>query len=115
VPKLVCAEVNEISQNLCRSSCAEVKPCRSSITRSISGLFDNTYPKFRFTGTAPSGDIAPVVWSNQQINVDPVINGGIFLCLRPGYYYFTAAMSTREDQTVEIFLNLNSREIVKDT
>ena len=55
------------------------------------------------------------MWSNQQINVDAIINGGVFLCLRPGYYYFTAAMSTREDQTVEIFLNLNSREIVKDT
>lgn len=64
------------------------------------------------TGTAPCGDIAPVVWSNQQINVDAVINGGVFLCLQSGYYYFTAAMSTRADQTVEIFLNLKSREIV---
>ena len=30
--KITCAEVNEIFQNLCRSSCAEVHPCRSSIT-----------------------------------------------------------------------------------
>ena len=32
VPKLICTEVNEIFQNLCRSSCAEVDSCRSSIT-----------------------------------------------------------------------------------
>ena len=33
MPKVICAEVNEIFRNLCRSSCAEVHPCRSSVTR----------------------------------------------------------------------------------
>ena len=31
--KITCAEVNEIFRNWCRSSCAEVHPCRSSIAR----------------------------------------------------------------------------------
>ena len=33
MPKLICAEVNENFRNLCRSSCAQVHPCRSSVTR----------------------------------------------------------------------------------
>jgi len=32
VSKLICAEVKEIFRNLCRSFCAEVHPCRSSVT-----------------------------------------------------------------------------------
>ena len=36
VPKLICAEVDEIFQNLCRCSCAEVHPCRSPFTRKMS-------------------------------------------------------------------------------
>ena len=62
-------------------------------SRFILGLYDNTYPKFRYTGTAPEGDIAPVVWSTEKLNVDAVVNGGVFLCLRPGYYHFTASMT----------------------
>ena len=37
MPELIFAEVNEIVRDLCRSSCAEVHPCRSSITRSYAG------------------------------------------------------------------------------
>ena len=62
-------------------------------SRPISGLYDNTYPKFRYTGTAPSGDIAPVNWGTEKLNVDAVVNGGVFLCLRPGYYHFIASMT----------------------
>ena len=62
-------------------------------SRFILGLYDNTYPKFRYTGTAPEGDIAPVVWTTEKLNVDAVVNGGVFLCLRPGYYHFTASMT----------------------
>ena len=40
MPKLICVEVNEIFRNLCRSSCAKVHPCRSSITREILGSCD---------------------------------------------------------------------------
>ena len=64
-----------------------------TFSRLTSGLYDNTYPKFRYTGTAPSGDIAPVVWSTEKLNVDAIVNGGVFLCLRPGYYHFTASMT----------------------
>ena len=34
MPQFICAEVNEIFRNLCRNSCVEVHPCRSSVTRS---------------------------------------------------------------------------------
>ena len=85
-------------------------------SRPISGLYDNTYPKFRYTGTAPSGDIAPVVWSSQKINVDAVVNGGVFLCLRPGYYHFTARMSaSRSSNYITISLRLNAVRQSHDT
>ena len=55
-------------------------------------------PKFRYTGTAQNGGDhgiggIPVVWDTEKSNVDSVINGGVFLCMRPGFYYFTAALS----------------------
>ena len=51
------------------------------------------FPKFRLTGTAPSGDVHPVKFQREIFNVDAVIIGGTFLCTKPGYYHFSAAMS----------------------
>ena len=39
---MTCAEVNEIFRNWCRSSCAEVHPCRSSIARYNLHVMQNT-------------------------------------------------------------------------
>jgi len=39
--RITCAEVNEIFRNLCRSSCAEVHPCRSSLARLWTLTFSN--------------------------------------------------------------------------
>ena len=80
-------------------------------SRLILGLYDNTYPKFRYTGTAPEGDIAPVVWSTEKLNVDAVVNGGVFLCLRPGYYHFTAGMSAASYLANKIGITLSRNSL----
>ena len=81
------------------------------LSRLILGLYDNTYPKFRYTGTAPDGDIAPVVWSTEKLNVDAVVNGGVFLCLRPGYYHFTATMSAASYSARKIGITLRRNSV----
>ena len=50
-------------------------------------------PKFRVTGTASSGTVFPVNFQYEEVNVDALINAGIFLCMKPGYYHFSASMS----------------------
>ena len=83
----------------------------------ILGLYDNSYPIFRYTGTAPDGDVSPVNWSRREINVDSVVNGGVFLCLRPGYYHFTAAMNaggsrTFNRQGIDVWIDKNNAPTV---
>ena len=49
----------------------------------------------------------------EKINVDAVMNGGVFLCVKPGYYQFAAALSAAHDKnTIGLWINLNSREQV---
>ena len=73
-------------------------------------------PKFRYTGTAPDGHVSPVNWSSRKISVDAVLNGGVFLCLRPGYYQFTAALSPGGGgRTIDIWIVRNNVDQVKDT
>ena len=81
----------------------------------ILGLYDNSYPIFRYTGTAPDGDVSPVNWSRREINVDSVVNGGVFLCLRPGYYHFTAAMSAGGSGGIDVWIDQNNKATVKDS
>lgn len=77
------------------------------------GQYENTFPKFRFTGTIPSGSIHPVEFTTEELNVDAVINGGVFLCMRPGYYHFTVAMSAyHSGRKIDVFIVRNSRDIV---
>ena len=67
-------------------------------------------PKFRYTGTVPSGTIHPVILTIEEINVDVVMNGGVFLCLKPGYYQFSAALGPAADEKhVALVIVHNSR------
>ena len=76
--------------------------------------YDNTFPKFRYTGSAESGGVwgnggIPVNWDTEILNVDSVINGGVFLCMRPGFYHFSAALSAdATDKTIGVYINHNS-------
>ena len=45
----------------------------------ILGKFDNSFPKFRLTGTIPDGDVYPVIFQNEVINVDAVLHAVIKL------------------------------------
>ena len=75
------------------------------------GHYENSSPKFRLTGTAPSGDIHPVVWANEEVMVDAVVNNGVFLCMQPGYYHFSAALSADENGKYVGVLSLITLEI----
>ena len=76
--------------------------------------YDNALPKFRYTGSAESGGVwgnggIPVIWDTEKLNVDSVINGGVFLCMRPGFYHFSAALSAdATDKSVGVYINHNS-------
>ena len=59
------------------------------LRRVFSGGYDTTNPKFRYTGTAGSGVVSPVMFTKAIINVDAVMNGGVFLCMKPGFYHFS--------------------------
>ena len=48
------------------------------------GKHDQSFPKFRLTGTAPSGDVHPVQFETELLNVEAAINAGVFLCTEPG-------------------------------
>ena len=52
------------------------------------------FPKFRLSGTASSGDVHPVQFETELLNVEAVINAGVFLCVEPGYYHFSGALSS---------------------
>ena len=55
-------------------------------------------------------------WSRREINVDSVVNGGVFLCLRPGYYHFTAAMSAGgSGRNIDVWIDQNNAATVKDS
>lgn len=77
------------------------------------GRYDDTLPKFRYTGTAPSGNFHPVILDTEEINVDVIMNGGVFLCVKPGYYQFTAALGSRTSDTdIALWILHNSRQKV---
>merc|ERR1711990_90582 len=72
---------------------------------SLTGTYDNTFPKFRLTGTAPKGDFHPVQLKTELFKVDAKIRSGIFLCQKAGFYHFSAALSSANagDIALEIF------------
>ena len=77
------------------------------------GRYENTFPKFRYKGTVPSGEKHPVIWTPEEVNVDTVMNGGVFLCMNAGYYHFAAAISNNGEKTSEhlaITIVHNSRD-----
>ena len=70
-------------------------------------------PKFRYTGTVSSGTIHPAILSTRQINVDVTMNGGVFLCTRPGFYQFSAALAAAaQNKEIGMWIVHNSREKV---
>ena len=55
-----------------------------------------------------SGGI-PVDWDIEKFNVDAGVNGGVFLCMRPGFYHFSAALSANaSNKQVAVYINHNS-------
>ena len=77
------------------------------------GHFEDSFPKFRYAGTVPSGDVHPVVWANEQILLDAVVNNGVFLCMKPGYYHFAAALCPNEsNKRVSVYIVHNTRDQV---
>ena len=74
------------------------------------GRYENSFPIFRYRGTVPGGDVHPVVWTTEEVNVDAVVNGGVFLCMKAGYYHFAAALSPDQgDGNLAINIVHNSR------
>ena len=72
-------------------------------------------PKFRLAGAIPDGDLYPVVFQNEVINVDAVINRGGFLCLKPGIYHFSVTVGFADnyyrDGWAELYIMHNGREV----
>ena len=77
----------------------------------ISGTYENTYPKFRLTGTAGKGDFHPVQFQTELFKKDARIDKGIFLCQKRGFYHFSAAMSSANagDIAIEILHTYEDR------
>ena len=73
--------------------------------------YENSFPKFRLTGTIPDGDVYPVIFQNEVINVDSVINRGGFLCMKPGIYYFSVTAGFDDCGFIELYIMHNAREV----
>ena len=82
---------------------------------SFQGGYDNSFPKFRYTGTVGSGGVHPVIFTKEIINVDAVINGGVFLCMKPGFYHFSAVLNPVGGHKVDIEIFHNSRKVMGNT
>ena len=83
------------------------------------GKYDHALPKFRLTGTIPDGTVYPVIFQNEVINLDSVINRGGFLCLAPGIYHFSVTVGFDPDNYsrgyVELYIVHNGREVFSTT
>ena len=60
----------------------------------------------------PGREVHPVVWTTEEVNVDAVVNGGVFLCMKPGFYHFSAAISPNGGTRLGIHIVHNSRNKV---
>ena len=90
----------------------KVKNFLSTLFRIVfQGLYNDVNPKFRYTGTFPSGTIHPVNWPIKVLNVNAEINGGVFLCMYPGYYHFTAAFGAPRSNGVGVTIVHNNRDV----
>ena len=78
------------------------------------GRYDNSYPKFRYTGKVKAGGdwTSGGITANldtEEINADAVVNNGVFLCMRPDYYHFSAALSPHASgKSVGLYITHNS-------
>ena len=83
------------------------------------GKYDHALPKFRLTGTIPDGTFYPVIFQDEVINVDSVINRGGFLCLTPGIYHFSATVGFNPNNDfggwIELYIVHNGREVFLST
>ena len=67
--------------------------------------------RFQSFGTRGLFQVARSNRSYEEVNVDAVVNGGVFLCMKPGYYYFSAALCAfRGDERIDVIIVHNSRE-----
>ena len=48
--------------------------------------------------TDHEGDGIAMIWDKQELSVDVVMNGGVFLCMRAGLYHFSAALSSHANE-----------------
>ena len=76
------------------------------------GKHDQSFPKFRLTCTASSGDVQPVQFETELLNVETAIDAGVFLCTEPGYYHFSAAMSAGGLEWIGVEIIHNRRSAV---
>ena len=53
----------------------------------------------------------PVIFKNEVINIDSVINRGGFLCLKPGIYHFSFTVGFEDSGYVITYLMHNAREV----
>ena len=45
----------------------------------------------------------------EKLNVDAVVNAGVFLCMNPGYYHFSAALSAHAtDKHIGVYITHNA-------
>ena len=56
-----------------------------------------------------SGDVHPVILQAEELNVDSVVNNGVFLCMIPGYYHFSASFSAQHSNNK---IGFNQREMM---
>ena len=77
------------------------------------GKYENSFPKFRLTGAIPEGNVYPVIFENEVINIDSVINRGGFLCMKPGVYHFsvTAGFECCDGGWIVLYIVHNGRDV----
>ena len=73
--------------------------------------FDNSFPKFRLTGTIPDGNVYPVIFQNEVINNDAVINRGGFSCMKPGTCHFSVTVGFPDCGFIRIHVMHNGRDV----
>ena len=75
------------------------------------------FPKFRLTGKAGKGVIRPVNLETVMFKVNAFVRNGVFLCEIPGFYHFSAAMSSagKGDIAIDIWHTREENEVEVST
>merc|ERR1712131_310338 len=75
----------------------------------MTNAYATSYPKFRYhLNNGPGyGTVAPIKWDIKKVNEDVEINGGIFLCMKEGWYQFSAGIGAYV--FIGVYFTVNSR------